>query len=176
MPAVARIDWEAARLAYLEQAPPRSFTAVARSFGVTQPAVARRARLDGWVAQAAEFDRTASRKAMRHVLRSATDRYADVVRLGDALVTKTLEQIDDGTMELKAGDAAPYIKLMLLLDGEATERVDIIQVRSAVMLLVHGTLPILENETLSVEQRRTAFFALADQVGKQLGRGSGDDE
>lgn len=170
-----RIDWSAARTHWLSQTPPRSFNDTARAFACTGRAVSYRAHREGWLPEAAAMDAEAAKRAKRKAIRIASERYADVVRLADLATTKTIDGIEDGSIELKAGDAAAYIKLMLLLDGEATERIDVGQVRSGYVLLIQGALPILSSETLSAGERREAFLVLVERVADQLRLEPGGD-
>jgi non-ribosomal peptide synthetase component E (peptide arylation enzyme) len=172
MPAVARIDWEAARLAYLAQPPPRTFTRVARIFSVSVVAVSRRAKLDGWAQQAAEVDRKASAQTERRIIRDRAERIADTYALIDAVRSKALTGVLDGSIEARPADVAALVKIEQLLDGEATERVEVREIRTVFALLLSGAQPIM---LLPDAERWPAYLALMERVAAQVRIGPGDE-
>lgn len=173
MPAVARIDWDAARLAYLALPPPRTFEAVARSFGISGVAVGRRAHREGWVKQAADIDRKATKRTEQRIIRDRSERILDTYRLIDAARSKLLDDLEADTVEVRLADIPALIKIEQLLDGEATERVEIREVRTVFALLLSGLQPIM---LLPDSERWPATLGLMERVAAQVRIGPGEAE
>jgi hypothetical protein len=162
MPAPARIDWESAEAAYLAQTPPRSFVGVARAFSVTPNAVKYQAGKRDWLQKAADIDRATQEKARDYVIRSRAARIADTYAVIDQTRERYLEQLKRDLVEIRPSDIAALVKIEQLLDGEATERIDISAVRHVFALFISGARPLVDDE------RWPAFVAMLERTAETL--------
>lgn len=162
MPPPARIDWNAARLHWLGQQPPRSFRETGRAFAVSGRAVSGRAGRERWVDQAAELDRKAADKVETFVVRQRAERIKDTYRLVDKARSKLLAGLDADTTDVRLADIPALLKIEQLLDGEATERIDLGAVRQVFALFIAGSRPLVADE------RWPEFVAMVEHTALQI--------
>lgn len=155
MPAPRRVDWGAARLHWLGQGEPRSFAATARRFGCSQRAVAARAKREEWAVQAGEMDSHSIAVATARLQRSLDLRYADFGHLTDLTVLLTIAGLQEGTIDPKPADAAALMRLQMALDGQATEVIQVSQMRDVLGAWTAAIMPFVP-----VEQRAEAVAAV----------------
>jgi hypothetical protein len=148
------IDWEAAFGYYAALGPARSFSATGRKFGVTQEAVGQFARRHGWAERVAELDAKTRVELDERVVRSRAVRLAETIELVDLARTEVLERLRAGEAEVKLADRPALVKLELLLEGEATGRIEVAEVRT----VVHAVIAIAGR---FIPQDRRSEFALA---------------
>lgn len=132
-PGRSRIDWAAALAYFLTLTPPdRTYTAVAARFSVSVTAVRNHARKHGWESAAAELDRQAAADAMRKARRTRAQRIEQALRLVDGTMDAFEENLPTKAAEAKISDLPALVKLAELLEGEATDRIDVSQARALV--------------------------------------------
>lgn len=135
-----RFDHDAALAAYVALGPQRSFGKIARQFGVSDVTISKVARRDNWDAVAAKTDRDAATKALRAAVKSREDRNLEVLGFVDEYVQTAKKRLANSTLEVRAGDIPGLVKLAELLEGEATERVDVGQVQQVLVVVLNTAL------------------------------------
>lgn len=136
----AKIDWNAAR-SYFARNVDVSFGDVARRCGVSDTAVRKHARAEGWLAYRAELHAEVARRRHESDLRSLEERQADFVRVAELLRGRVLTIADDPErlaelpLELAIRELPDYLKLERLIEGEATDRISVPEVREFVTRL-----------------------------------------
>jgi hypothetical protein len=157
------VDWETAEAFYLGLDPPRRLQRVVEKFSVSRVSVGKQAKARKWRDKAAEIDAQVAAGAMRRVRRSRAERVQKVLELVDSVVDGFT---DDRLLEAKVSDLPALVKLAELLEGEATDRVDIRKVQPVIVAFVTrvagcvakekqpefaGHLDWLEGELLAIE-------------------------
>jgi hypothetical protein len=127
-----RIDWDAA-FAYFCSDPTTTFTGVARQFHVSHTAVCKHAKRDNWNDQRAKLLDQAANGALQRVRRTRQERIQKVLELVDTVVEGFT---DERLAEAKVSDVPALVKLAELLEGEATDRVDIRRVQPVIVAFV----------------------------------------
>jgi tRNA A37 N6-isopentenylltransferase MiaA len=166
-----RIDWAAA-LAYFLALPPhqRTFASVAARFGVSDTAVRNHARKHGWDAAAAELDRQAAADAMRKARRTRAQRIEQALRLVDGTMDAFEEHLPAKAAEAKISDLPALVKLAELLEGEATDRIDVSQARALVNVVfqVAGRFVPADQREVFLQEMDAAVGGLL-QLGDEAG-------
>jgi len=129
-----RIDWTAAKISYVSD-PTRSFGKIARQFGVSDTAVRKHANAEGWEPEAVEFDRRAEERALSAAALSRDEMTQRVLKLRDLTLERAIAQLEEGD-EVKLADVPNIVKLSELLLGEATERIDPVQVKQILAIVL----------------------------------------
>lgn len=157
------IDWAAAEAFYLSLDPPRRLQRVVEKFAVSRVSVGKQAKARKWREKATEIDEHAARGTMQRIRRSRQERVQKVLELVDTVVEGFT---DDRLLEAKVSDLPALVKLAELLEGEATDRVDIRKVQPVIVAFVTrvagcvskdkqpefaGHLDWLEGELLAIE-------------------------
>jgi hypothetical protein len=169
---LSRIDWDQAFIYYAELGPSRSFGKVAKYFGVSDVAVGLHAREHFWRRRAAEIDQKARGEAEKRIVRERAKRLADTLTLIDKARSEVLAQLEKGDADVKISDLPALIKLELLLEGEATDRVEIVEVRQVIQQvfavvgeIVIRWVPAAERgEALAMIDRAAGLVALDPHV------------
>lgn len=139
--------------------PPRTYERVAALYGVTEGAIRRIARRDGWADEAAEVDRKAMVKASALGLRTREQRVVKVLTIVDKVLDDAEVAIDRGTFEVRPSDIPHFVRLAELLEGEATDRIE----GSAVVGLV-VQLGAIASSDRPLEERRAEFRRVLESV------------
>lgn len=153
-PQQRRTDWSAALESYLAAAGARTYAAVARSFGVTEARVRVIAKRDDWPAQARAHDERMRLERERLRIPSLAERDADSIRLVMAARLRYAAQLRDPNYRVTGADLAQLMKIERLIEGEATERVD---VTGAIQAKLIGMPEPLLNEIAGVLLRGEDF-------------------
>ncbi len=153
-----RIDWDAAFEYFATLGAVRSFGKVARMFGVSDVAVGKHARANGWDERVRELDRKTQAEIEKRVVRDRAVRLADTINLVDSARSEILERLEKGDADVRLSDMPALIKLELLLEGEATDRVEITEIRT----VIHQVFAIVD-QYLPVEHR-PAFIEAISQL------------
>jgi hypothetical protein len=124
-----RIDWDAA-FAYYAAEPTRTYAEVAETFNVSTTSVAKHSKAERWADKREAIQSQARERAGEKIVRSRAERIADTIELVDLVRQKLLADVKAGELDAKLGDAAPLVKLEALLEGEATDRIDLAEVQS----------------------------------------------
>lgn len=136
-----RFDHDAALAAYVQMGETRSFGRVARQFGVSDTAIRKVAKEGNWDETVADIDRGAREKALARVRRSREQRIGQTLRIVDGALMLAEQQLEAKVVELQLRDLPGLVKLAELLEGEATERLDAVQVQHVLALVLElGTL------------------------------------
>jgi hypothetical protein len=121
------IDWEAAFSFFASQPPERrSYAAVAAEFGVSVRTVEAHGRRDGWRERMRSIEQEASLQADRELARARADQLADFRRLIEASCVAYARQLASGQVRVTASDLVGLIRVSLLLEGDASDRVELI--------------------------------------------------
>jgi hypothetical protein len=118
------IDWEAAFQFYAELGPVRSFGKVSRRFGVSDVAVGLHARKNGWAERVQAIDAKVQKKVDALVVRDRAVRLADTIAVIDQARQEMLGKLRAGDADVKLADLPALIKLEMLIEGEATDRIE----------------------------------------------------
>lgn len=173
-PQKTRIDWGAAKAFYIGLPPTeRSFARVAREFPVSSKTVRKHAHDDGWIEAAADADRQANEAAIRKAVRSRSERVANSLRFVDDFLDVAKAKLKAGDLDVRASDVPPLVKLAELLEGEATDRIQVGEVRA---LIVQVTIAAGKWVTspLPPEERRKGFMGELGELTSGLGDVSGE--
>jgi hypothetical protein len=128
-----RIDWAAA-FAFFASSPTISFEEVGRQFGVSGVAVGKHAKAEQWN----------DRRAQLHGAVAARLIEEGVLKPLDARNRDTLLLIQQARTELRNGkggdpkwsDLAPLVKIEQLLEGNATDRIDVRRVSAVIVAFI----------------------------------------
>ena len=157
-----RIDWQAAKAIFVGD-PTRSFTKVARQFSVSVQAVRKHAKAEGWEEQAARFDAEAEERNLRAQVKSRDQHYLAAARVRDEAFAQTLSRLLDESLEVRLGDLPAIGKYVELLSGEATDRVEVSEVREFIGLLLVRVSGLVE------PGRRGELVELVREIEGELG-------
>jgi hypothetical protein len=138
--------------------PQRTFSAVAERFGVSDTAVRKVARRERWAERAWELDRRASREVEKRVVKERARRIAETLELIDLARSELHERLRAGDAELRLADLPALVKLESLLEGEATARVELFEVK----LVLSGFLGVAMRYVPRAD--RKAFLAQAESA------------
>ena len=131
----ARIDWGAAKAAYVAD-PKRSFETVARQFRVSGVSVRKHAHREGWITAAEKFDAETVERALKAAGLTRDQHITRAVLVRDEAFAIGLERLLDRTLDVKLADLPAIGKYVELLSGEATDRVELGEVREFVGILL----------------------------------------
>jgi hypothetical protein len=109
--------------------PQRTFFAVAERFGVSDTAVRKVGRRERWAERARELDRRASREVEKRVVKDRARRITETLELIDLARSELYERLRAGDAELRLADLPALVKLESLLEGDATARVELFEVK-----------------------------------------------
>lgn len=124
-PPQKRTDWPSALEHYLAAAGARTYAGVARAFGVSEARVRVIAKRDGWEEQARAHDERMRLERERNRIPSLVERDTDTIRLVMAARLRYANQLRDPNFRVTGTDLANLIKIERLIEGEATDRVDV---------------------------------------------------
>lgn len=141
-----KIDWEEAFSFYVSSGPRRSYGSVARRFGVSDSAVRKHAKKEAWNGRVKRIERESRQRAERAMVRDRGERLADVVRVADASVVRYAAQLREGSSTVRGADIAQLYRLAALLEGEATERVDLVDLRQELRRFAEVSLRFIAPE------------------------------
>lgn len=169
-PAPTKIDWTAAQAFYLSLGGTRSYGKVARRFGVSDVAVGERARREMWRERAREHDSRMLAEVEQRVVRERSVRIAEALNAADLVVQQLREQLESGKVAADVGDLPAVMKMVQLLEGEATERVEVNEVKTVILAVVEAAGRYVPRE------RRLEFLAdLRAAAGPFAALEAGDD-
>lgn len=149
-----RTDWPTALEHYLAAAGSRTFSNVARTFGISEARVRQIAKRDDWHGQARAYDERLRQERERMRIPSLAERDADSIRLVMAARLRYAAQLRDPNYRVTGADLAQLMKIERLIEGEATERVD---VTGAIQAKLIGMPEPLLNEIAGVLLRGEDF-------------------
>jgi DNA polymerase II large subunit len=155
-----RIDWDAAFEYYAALGAVRSFGKVARRFGVSDVAVGLRARSHEWRHRVQEIDQKTREEVERRVVRDRAIRLADTINVVDKARTEILDKLEKGEADVRLSDMPALIKLELLLEGEATDRIETTEVRQLVVQVFE-----IAGRFIPVKQRAEFLKAVGELSG-----------
>lgn len=121
-----RTDWPTALEHYLAAGGARTYSAIARTFDVSEARVRQIASRDDWPAQARAHDERLRQERERNRIPALAERDADTIRLVMAARLRYAAQLRDPNFRVTGADLAQLLKIERLIEGEATERVDVV--------------------------------------------------
>lgn len=127
-----RIDWEAAFQFYAELGAVRSFGKVSRKFRVSVPAVGKHAAKNGWAERVQTIDAKVQKKVDALVVRDRAVRLAETIDVIDRARQEMLDKLKTGDADVKLSDLPALIKLEMLIEGEATDRIETTEVQQVI--------------------------------------------
>jgi hypothetical protein len=183
-----RIDWGAAMAAFVAMDPPRTFAAVARQFGVSDVAVRKHAKDEGWEQAAADADSRAAAKALERAGKTREERTAQLLRIYDQAADRVelAIKVDDKGHAVLDDDVVfakfPELHRLYRLETEqATDHVALAEVQAGLrtsMQVAIETCAMVAAELLG--ERKAAELARAFRarflpaVNEALAIGGGD--
>lgn len=162
-----RIDWAAAKVVFVSD-PRRSFLKISRQFSVSTVSVRKHAKREGWEAEAARFDRDTAERALAAQVKTRDEHITRALRVRDQAFANALDALLDRSLEVKLSDLPAIGRYAELLTGEATDRVEIREVREFVVAFIRYTGSFVPKE------RREEFLAGAAELMSGLERGEGE--
>jgi len=144
------IDWDAAFAYYAALGSTRTFRHVREHMGVGQRTVERAAIRLNWKARIAEHDREVAAQVDRTLVRDRSLRVADTLRIIDASRLKFAANLREQTFRLTGSDFVGLIKLEQLLEGEATDRVSVVELQEAIGLVMAVAIRYIEKKDQTV--------------------------
>lgn len=121
-------DWDAAFALYYELGAERSYRKLAEELGCDITSVSRAASRDGWQDRLAAIEEKARASLDGRYVRDRAERVAATLRLIDTARDRFVRQLAYADFRLTGADMVGLIKLEQLLEGQATERVSIVDV------------------------------------------------
>jgi hypothetical protein len=118
-----RIPWDEALAFWLALGPERGFGKVAKKFGVSDVAVGKHAKANGWLERARRVDEQAALEAEHRGVRLRADRIDDTIKIVEASRVRFAEQLSRGE-GITASGLAALLRHEALFEGEATDRVE----------------------------------------------------
>jgi len=155
-----RIEWEAAFRYYAELGAIRSFGKVARRFGVSDVAVCKHAKRNGWAERVQAIDAKTREKVDALVVRDRAIRLAETIDVIDRARTEVLGKLQTGDADVKLSDLPALIKLEMLIEGEATDRVEMTEVRQVI-----ANVFVIAGRFIPREQRAAFLEAIGGLAG-----------
>jgi hypothetical protein len=120
------IDWDRAFAFFASLEPTeRSFQRVADEFPVSYTSVKKHAKAERWIERAEALDKRAAEQANRQIVKARSERIADVIEIAVEARRVYLEQLKGGEHEVKGSDVAALTRTEALVEGEATERIEL---------------------------------------------------
>lgn len=165
-----RIDWTLARTFYLEDER-RSLADVARAFGVSAMTVGRHARRGRWQQEREQLHEQAAANVRGAVLQTLEERNRDTLLVAQLATTKMREQLTDPAFRLSGDGYAAIKKLEQLIEGEATERVELREVQHVIFevgVRLDEALQQALAETLANGKRAAVLRAFRSRVPAAL--------
>lgn len=136
-PQRTRCDWGAAKARYVELGPDeRSFARIAREYRVTSLTVRKHAHRDGWLAAADEADTAAADAALAGAIKTRAQRVQDILKITDGLVDHFIDAAASKAADASYLDLERMMKLAELVEGEATDRISVAEVQSALVVVM----------------------------------------
>lgn len=134
-----RVNWEAA-WAYYAALPPerRQFSAVAARFGVSDTAVRKQAIARGWLERIREVDTRTRGKVENVIVRDRAREITKTLEIIALAESELLGRPRAGGAEVRLADLPALVRLRELLLGEATERVQVGEVK----IIVHAAFAV----------------------------------
>jgi uncharacterized protein YjcR len=164
-----RIDWVKARARYLELGSRRTFVQIASEFGISDTAVRKHARLNGWKEAALAFDRKDSANLERQALRNREARNARFIEIVAGAVLEWDHTLSERIKKMSAQDLVALLRHAELIEGEATERIERLQVMVCVGAIYAAVGDLIIRRVPPEE--RAAELALIDQAVAAIGSG-----
>jgi hypothetical protein len=143
----------------------RSYVRVADKYGISEGAVRHHARANDWEAKA--VDARALVKAERTLTADRAKAIAATLAVVDLARRELLEKLKSGQAEVRLSDLPALVRLEQLLTGGATDRIEVVQVREYVRLLVERVGVLVPQERLG------EYVALVESVARELDRANG---
>lgn len=159
-----RVDWERAFEYYVGLGDLRTLAEVARHFEVRPATVVHQAKKRGWAERLDEIERKARAETDKRLVRSKALRDADTLRIIDAARARFASQLQRADFRMTGSDFVGLIKLEQLLEGEATERVELGEVRIIVEAVLGVARLFVDDVDGSVEERRGRFLAAVKEL------------
>lgn len=136
-PPRTRINWGAARARYVAlDRHERTYARIAAEFGVSDVSVRKWARREGWAALAASEDAKSANTHLRHAVKTRDARVAATLRIVDGVLDSFVDDLDARAREAKLADLPALVRLAELLEGEATDRVELGEVQLVIQAVM----------------------------------------
>lgn len=133
----SRIDWGSAFAFFVALGQTeRTLQRVADEYPISYARVKQVARRDDWWARAHAIDAENDRKVELRAIRSLEERNRDTIRVVDKARAKYLGALETGEHVPNGRDLAALLRIEQLIEGEATDRVEIREVRELVVRLL----------------------------------------
>lgn len=142
----------------------RTLKRLADETGTSYQAVKYQAIKDHWTKRAAELDREAVRTAEKKVVRDHAARMTLYLEIVDEYMDRAIKAVKSGEMSVKDPNALTgLLKLAMVHAGEATERVEIHEVREVLVAWLDVVLPLIP-----AEERGELVETLRERIGHHL--------
>jgi hypothetical protein len=157
------VDWDAAFL-FFANLPRglRSYRKVSAKFHVSRASVRKAADRYGWGERMREIDAKADVEVAARIVRERSVRVADTIDLIDLARQQLLERLRMGEAHVDPTDLVALVKLENLLEGEATDRVDIGEANQAILLIARAAAELIPRE------RQSEFMERLDAIAIEL--------
>ncbi|RDI73292.1 hypothetical protein Gocc_2892 [Gaiella occulta] len=160
-PQRTRVDWGRAKARYVTLGPDeRSYARISREFAVSEVTVRKWAKRDGWLEAAADADNRAASEALRAAVRSLADRNTRTVLATDRLRDIVLDPATEIDPNVAVRALPRYAHLEQLIEGQATNRVEITDVQAIVSAVF-----VVAGRFVPSDRRDDFMRALDDALG-----------
>jgi hypothetical protein len=116
---------------------------VARTFNVSETTVSKHAKAESWEAERTALAERAKSRADEAIVKSRAQRIANSINLIDKVRDQLLDQVEKGELEIRLSELAPLLKVEALLEGDATERIDVAELQASLRAVVAVFLPFV---------------------------------
>lgn len=159
-----RYDWDQAFKAWVEMGTERSLTQLAVRMGCRKSSIMKAAKRLRWQERLETIERKANERVDEKLIRARAERVDDTIRIIDAARTRFAGQLARSDFRLTGSDFVGLIKLEALLEGEATDRVAIGDVRVLIDAVLVVARRFVDDPSGTVDERRGRFLAEVKQL------------
>jgi hypothetical protein len=158
-------DYDAAFIAFAAMPKgQRTIKRVASELDIQYALLRKVAGEDKWTQRAADLDRKALAKAEKGVIREHAKRMEVYLQVVDEYLDKFLAHLKSGKLAVNDPNAlVGMLKLAMVHAGEATERVEVREVREVLVAWLDVVLP-----RIAPEERGELVATLRERVGQHL--------
>lgn len=159
-----KVDRDEAFAYWAGLGPDRKYAQVARFFGCAESSVKRWAREEGWVARLEELEAEQRAKTDALVVKSWEERKRDTLEIVQLARSQFRQQLVEKGYVLDAKELAALLRIEALLEGQATERVDV-QLRVEIAATLRETVTIAL-DFIPTELRLAFLERFEDRIGR----------
>lgn len=159
-----KVDRDEAFAYWASLGPDRKYAQVARFFSCAESSVKRWAREEGWVARLEELEAEQRAKTDALVVKSWEERKRETIEIVQLARSQFRQQLVEKGYVLDAKELAALLRIEALLEGQATERVDV-QLRVEIAATLRETVTIAL-DFIPTEMRLSFLERFEERIGR----------